>query len=77
MSDEEMEQTTHIQSPPHEEAMEEDSVQSNEGDAAEEDHDDEDITEETNGEQPSDKNLYSLGYVKMFYIPVVTVILDH
>lgn len=32
-----------------EEAMEEDSVQSNEGDAAEEDHDDEDIAEETNG----------------------------
>lgn len=32
-----------------EEAMEEDSVPSNEGDAIEEDHDDEDITEETNG----------------------------
>lgn len=29
--------------------MEEDSVPSNEGDAVEEDHDDEDVTEETNG----------------------------
>ncbi|MCP9264037.1 Chromodomain-helicase-DNA-binding protein 3 [Dirofilaria immitis] len=53
MSDEEMEQTTHNQSPPHEEAMEEDSVQSNEGDAVEEDHDDEDITEETNTSEHS------------------------
>ncbi|KAM3718567.1 Chromodomain-helicase-DNA-binding protein [Dirofilaria immitis] len=53
MSDEEMEQTTHNQSPQHEEAMEEDSVQSNEGDAVEEDHDDEDITEETNTSEHS------------------------
>lgn len=32
-----------------EEAMEDDSVPSNEGDAVEEDHDDEDVAEETNG----------------------------